>query len=338
MQELATLITGANGEIGHGLISALKENNSKNIVAMDLNKLDDSISRYCNEEITGNILDLDLINKLNNDYEFETIYHLAALLSTRAELSPQSAHDVNVGGTMNLLNLAYKQGLSRGTQINFFFPSSIAVYGLKNIKEKVSAGAIKENTYRNPYTIYGCNKLYCEHLGNYYANYYQRLNTEKYKSYIDFRSIRFPGIISSDTIPLAGTSDYIPDMLHSIGKGEPYNCFVRENTKIPFMTMPDAIGAIMQIMSVPQSNLNHFVYNIRSFAPTAKEFQKELITFFPEAKIKYEVNEKRQKMIDSWPEDTNDNAAKLDWNWQPQHSLESGLKDYLIPGVRKKYK
>ena len=338
MQELATLITGANGEIGHGLITALQKKKSPKIVAMDINKLDGSISRYCNKEITGDILDLDLMNKLNDEYEFETIYHLAALLSTRAELSPQSAHDVNVGGTMNLLNLAYKQGLSQGTQIKFFFPSSIAIYGLKNIQEKVSAGAIKENCYKNPYTIYGCNKLYCEHLGNYYANYYQRLSTEKYKSYIDFRSIRFPGIISSNTTPSAGTSDYIPEMLHTVGRGESYNCFVRKNTKIPFMTMPDAIGAIMQIMSVPRTNLNHSVYNIRSFAPTAEEFRKKLITFFPKAEIKYEVNEKRQKMIDSWPEDTNDNAAKLDWNWESQHDLESGLHDYLIPGVREKYK
>ena len=159
-----------------------------------------------------------------------------------------------------------------------------------------------------------------------------------HSSYVDFRSIRFPGIISSNTIPSAGTSDYIPDMLHTVGKGEPYNCFVRENTKIPFMTMPDAIAAILKIMSVPRNNLNHSVYNIRSFAPTAEEFQKMLITFFPDAKIKYKVNVKKQKMIDSWPEDTNDNAAKRDWNWQPQHDLESGLKDYLIPGIIKKYK
>ena len=168
---------------------------------MDLNRLDDSITSYCSEKIIGNILDVDLIDQLNGEYEFDTIYHLAALLSTRAEFYPQSAHDVNVGGTMNLLNLALEQGRSQGKQIKFFFPSSIAVYGLKNLEEKKSAGAIKETSYSNPSTMYGCNKLYCEHLGNYYANNYQCLGAEKQRSYIDFRSIRFPGIISSKTIP-----------------------------------------------------------------------------------------------------------------------------------------
>ena len=256
MRKLATLITGANGEMGHGLITTLQEKNYRNIVAMDLNQPDDTISSYCSEEIIGNILDVDLIDQLNGEYEFETIYHLAALLSTRAEFSPRSAHDVNVGGTMNLLNLALEQGRSQGKQIKFFFPSSIAVYGLKNLEEKKLAGAIKENSYRNPSTMYGCNKLYCEHLGSYYSNHYQRLGAEKYQSYIDFRSIRFPGIISSKTIPTAGTSDYIPEMLHAAAQGKPYSCFVREDTQLPFMTMPDAIGAIIQIMSVPRRNLN----------------------------------------------------------------------------------
>ena len=106
MRKPVTLITGANGEIGHGLIEALHQKNHRNIVAMDLNQLETSISSLCFEEITGNILDTDLIDQLNGEYEFDTIYHLAALLSTRAEFSPRSAHDINVGGTMNLLNLA----------------------------------------------------------------------------------------------------------------------------------------------------------------------------------------------------------------------------------------
>ena len=122
MRKPATLITGANGEIGHGLITTLYEKNYRNIVAMDLNQPDDSITSYCSEEIIGNILDVDLIDQLNGEYELDTIYHLAALLSTRAEFSPQSAHDVNVGGTINLLNLALEQGRSQGKQIKFFFP------------------------------------------------------------------------------------------------------------------------------------------------------------------------------------------------------------------------
>ena len=289
-------------------------------------------------EIIGNILDIELIDQLNGEYEIDTIYHLAALLSTRAEFAPQSAHDVNVGGTMNLLNLALEQGRSQGKQIKFFFPSSIAVYGLKNLEEKELSGTIKENSYRNPSTMYGCNKLYCEHLGSYYSNHYQRLGAEKYQSYIDFRSIRFPGIISSKTIPTAGTSDYMSEMLHAAAQGKPYSCFVREDTQIPFMTMPDAIGAIIQIMNVPRRNLNQPVYNIRSFSPTAEEFHQKLLKFFPDAEIEYEVNEKRQKMVDSWPMDTDDSAAKKEWNWHSEHNLNNGLKEYLIPELQEMYK
>ena len=337
MRKSAILITGANGEMGHGLITALHQKNNTNFVALDLNPLEASISGFAYEELMGNILDKDLIEQLNGEFEFEIIYHLAALLSTRAEFSPRSAHDVNVGGTLNLLNLAIEQGRSQGKPIKFFFPSSIAVYGFKNLDEKNAAGAIMEDSYRNPFTMYGCNKLYCEHLGTYYSRYYQRLGAEKHHCYIDFRSIRFPGIISSKTVPTGGTSDYIPEMLHAAATGEAYKCFVREDAQIPFMTMPDAVQAIQDIMIVPIESLNQNVYNVRAFAPTAEEFCQKIMDVFPKARIEYYVNQKRQNMVDSWPADTDDSAANSDWNWKPQHDLETGLKEYLIPELKKIY-
>ena len=323
--------------MGHGLITALHKRNNVNIVALDLNTLDDSISEFANEEIIGNILDQSLVEQLNGEYEFDTIYHLAALLSTRAEFSPQSAHDVNVGGTLNLLNLAIEQGRSQGKSVKFFFPSSIAVYGFSGLDEKNNSGSLKENSFRNPTTMYGCNKLYCEHLGNYYAKNYQRLGAEKHQRFIDFRSIRFPGVISSKTIPTGGTSDYIPEMLHAVAKGEPYNCFVRVDTQIPFITMPDAIFAITTLMNTSEVNISRTVYNIRSFAPTAGEFRQKVLEYFPNAKIGFQVMEKRQKMVDSWPADTDDDMAKIDWNWKPTHNLDSGMKDYLVPDLQKMY-
>ena len=337
MRKPAILITGANGEIGHGLITALHKKNTVNIITLDLNLLDSSISELATEELTGNILDANLIEQLNGEYEFVTIYHLAALLSTRAEFSPQSAHDVNVGGTLNLLNLALEQGRSQGKPVKFFFPSSIAVYGLKNKSEKQKVGTISEDKFLNPFTMYGCNKLYCEHLGTYYSQHYQRLGAEEHRSYIDFRSIRFPGIISSKTVPTGGTSDYIPEMIHAAARGEAYKCFVRKDAQIPFMTMPDAVQAILDIMVAPINNLNHTVYNIRAFAPTAEEFRKKIIEGFPQAQIEYNVNQKRQNMVDSWPADTDDSAARADWNWNPQHDLETGMKEYLIPDLKKIY-
>ena len=337
MRKPAILITGANGEIGHGLITALNKGNTVNIITLDLNQLDSSISGLASEELKGNILDEDLIDQLNVEYEISTIYQLAALLSTRAEFSPRYAHDVNVGGTLNLLNLALEQGRSQGKPVQFFFPSSIAVYGLKNRAEKQAVGCIPEDRFLNPVTMYGCNKLYCEHLGTYYSQHYQRLGAEQHHCYIDFRSIRFPGIISSKTIPTGGTSDYLPEMLHAAAKGEIYKCFVREDSQIPFMTMPDAVQAIQDIMTTPMDNLNQTVYNIRAFSPTVEEFRKKIIEVFPQAKIEYDINEKRQNMVDSWPTDTDDSAARSDWNWNPQHDLETGMKEYLIPEMKKIY-
>ena len=337
MSKTSILITGANGEMGHGLIQSLQKNKKYIIVAMDLNRLDNSISRFCSEKIIGDILDKDLIKTINKKFNFSTIYHLAALLSTKAEIYPQLAHDINVNGTINLLNMALKQSSSQGKIIKFFFPSSIAVYGLKNLKEKYFAGSVEENKYQNPSTIYGCNKLYCEHLGNYYSNYYKRLNLNDKKYNIDFRSIRFPGIISSKTIPTSGTSDYIPEMLHSVAQGKKYDCFVRKDTQIPFMTMPDAVKAIIQLMKSSHENLKQNVYNIRSFSPTVEEFEINLLKFFPKAIINYVVNEKKQKMIDGWPMDTNDNAAKYDWKWEPSHSLYLALKEYLVPELKLMY-
>lgn len=335
MRKPAILITGANGEMGHGLINALCKKNTPNIIGLDLQKLDDSISGLVSESIIGNILDEKLMEQLNGEYEIQSIFHLAALLSTRAEFSPRSAHDVNVGGTLNLLNLAVEQGRSQGRAVKFFFPSSIAVYGLKSLEAKQSAGTVKEDSYRNPKTMYGCNKLYCEHLGNYYTNHYQRLGAEVQCSFVDFRSIRFPGIISATTVPTGGTSDYIPEMLHAAARGEIYNCFVREDSAIPFMTMPDAISGILKIMSASAENMSRTVYNIRAFAPTAGEFREIVLQHFPDSGFGYQITEKRQEMVDSWPMDTDDNAAKNDWDWQPEHDLDSAFSDYLLPELRK---
>ena len=336
MRKPAILITGANGEMGRGLINALCKKNTPNIIGLDLQKLDDSISGLVSESIIGNILDEKLMEQLNGEYEIQSIYHLAALLSTRAEFSPRSAHDVNVGGTLNLLNLTVEQGRSQGRAVKFFFPSSIAVYGLKSLEAKQSAGVVKEDSYCNPTTMYGCNKLYCEHLGNYYTNHYQRLGAEVQCSFVDFRSIRFPGIISANTVPTGGTSDYIPEMLHAAARGENYNCFVREDSAIPFMIMPDAISGILKIMSTSTTaNISRTVYNIRAFAPTAGEFREKVLQHFPNSGFRYQITEKRQEMVDSWPMDTDDRAAKKDWDWQPEYDLDSAFSDYLLPELRK---
>src|SRR5512139_659145 len=193
----ATLITGANGEMGHGLIERLAQEGTQNIIAIDVRPVDESIRRMCATSHVGDILDSRLLERLQSEYEIHAIYHLAALLSTRAEFTPEAAHRVNVEGTMLLLKLAIEQSRWHGNPVKFLFPSSIAVYGLPSVAVKEKAGKVGEDEWTMPITMYGCNKLYCEHLGRYYAMYYRQLAADADASGVDFRSIRFPGLISA---------------------------------------------------------------------------------------------------------------------------------------------
>lgn len=337
MRKSIILITGVNGEIGHGLVRSLHHEGIKNMVGVDLNIPDKYVQERTQDCLVGNILDKNLLERINAQFEVEAIYHMAALLSTRAEFSPVIAHEVNVDGTLHLLDLAMEQAQSRGKPVKFFFPSSIAVYGLPNLSEKTDAGAISEDDYRYPQTMYGCNKLYCESLGDYYSHYYKRLSANDTKGLVDFRSIRFPGIISAQTLPAGGTSDYAPEMIHAAAKGEHYDCFVREDATIPFMTMSDAILAIEKLMAAPQEDLTQIVYNIKAFSPSALEFLNKVREYYPEASIDFVTNDERQSIIDSWPADVNDDQARKDWGWQASHDMDKAFKEYLIPEIRSRY-
>lgn len=333
----ATLVTGANGEMGHGLIQRLAAAGGHQIIAMDVRPIDDTLAPFCSTTLTGDILDTRLLERLASEYQIRTIFHLAALLSTRAEFTPEAAHRVNVEGTMSLLKLAIEQSRWQGAPVQFLFPSSIAVYGLPSIQEKKKAGCVREAEWTAPVTMYGCNKLYCEHLGRYYAHHYRQLAADAEKAGVDFRSIRFPGLISAETVPSGGTSDYAPEMLHAAAQGKPYACFVREDVRIPFMAMPDAITAMLALQSAPLAHLTQSVYNITSFNPSAGEIRDIVLRAFPGAAITFIPDDKRQSIVDSWPEDVNDAAARKDWGFAPAYDLRRAFEEYLIPTIRQRY-
>lgn len=334
-RQSSILITGASGEIGHGLIEQLATG-SRPIITLDLNPLQPELGKKVRKEFLGSILDSQLLERINAEYEVDQVYHLAALLSTRSEFSPVLAHKVNVEGTLNLLEFAQKEGESHGRTVTFFYPSSIAAYGLPNLDTKSNAGKVREDDYLQPMTMYGANKLYCEHLGRYYSEHYKQLAVESLGK-VDFRCVRFPGLISAVTIPSGGTSDFVPEMLHAAAKGEPYACFVRPDARIPFMTMPDAVSAILRLMAAPRKNLSRVVYNIGAFAPSAAEVQDVVARYFPRAEITTSVDAKRQGIVDSWPADVSDTAARHDWGHAPQHDATSAFADYLIPAIRERY-
>jgi len=324
--------------MGHGLIGRLAASNTDyEIVGLDIAELKPELAALCSARIVGDVLDQRLLERLVSEYEIHAIFHLAALLSTRSEFTPETAHAVNVGGTLNLLKLAVEQSRWHGHPVKFIFPSSIAVYGLPDLPTKAAAGRVVEHQWNVPTTMYGCNKLYCEHLGRYYSQHYRQLAVEEDKHGVDFRSIRFPGLISAFTVPHGGTSDYGPEMIHAAAKGEAYEAFVRRDTQIPFMAMPDAITALLALMEAPADRLTTSVYNIAAYDPTAGDFEGVIGTAFPNTSITFEPDTRRQAIVDSWPASVDDSKARADWGFEPEYDLERTFEEYLLPNVRKLY-
>jgi nucleoside-diphosphate-sugar epimerase len=338
MRKPVVLITGAGGEIGHGLIERLAADGSRHIITLDVARIDPTLARHVHREIAGSILDRNLLDRILTEFDVDLVFHLAALLSTRSEISPVTAHEVNVEGTLNLLEFAQREGESHGRPVVFLYPSSIAVYGLPSLEAKRQAGRVSEDQWASPTTMYGCNKLYCEQLGRYYAKHYKQLAADPVSGRVDFRAVRFPGLISAVTVPSGGTSDYAPEMIHAAAKGEPYACFVRPDSKIPFMAMPDGVDALLTLAQAPRARLTRTAYNLGAFAPAADEVRAEVLRAFPAAAISYANDIKRQGIVDSWPADVDDSVARRDWGFAPKYGFETAFRDYLIPTIRERYR
>ena len=335
MRAPVVLVTGAGGEIGHGLIARLAAT-GRSIVTIDIAPLEPSLARLVRREFTGSITDKWILERVLAEFEVDLVFHLAALLSTRSEFTPVTAHEVNVEGTLRLLEFAQHEGESHGRPVVFLYPSSIAAYGLPDLATKARAGRVAEDEWNTPGTMYGCNKLYCEHLGRYYARHYKQLAADTTPR-VDFRCLRFPGLISATTVPAGGTSDYAPEMIHAAARGEAYACFVRPDTRIPFMAMPDAIEALLQLAAAPRERLTRTAYNLTAFNPTAEEICHVVNQAFPGVAITWETDVKRQAIVDSWPQDVDDSAARRDWGFAPRYDFTRAFDEYLIPTIRERY-
>ncbi len=336
MRKKVIMITGAAGEIGQALIKELSATQELPLLTLDLHLLPDELAGY-STHLQGDILDQKLFSRLISEYDMGTIFHLAALLSTRAEFSPHLAHQVNVNGTLSLLQLAADQSQQRDEPVKFIFPSSIATYGLPDLPTKQRNMYVREWEWNYPTTMYGCNKLYCEQLGTYYGRYFQQL-ARATPTMLDFRAVRFPGLISAFTVPAGGTSDYGPEMLHAAAQGKPYACFVREDTTIPFMAMPDAVSALLDLWKAPIKNLQRPVYNVTSFSLSAAQFRDLVVEAFPDAQITFEPDVARQGIVDGWPANLSDSNARRDWGWEPKYDVNRAFHEYLIPNIVERYR
>jgi threonine 3-dehydrogenase len=331
------LITGANGEIGRSLVERLHHEGRHGIVTLDLTPIPDDLRALCVAGYAGNIMDRYLLDQIAAHHEITAVFHLAALLSTRGERDPELAHQVNVEGTLNLLRVAQAQSGRLGQAVKFLFPSSIAAYGIPSLEEKHACGRIREEQWNVPITMYGCNKLYCEHLGRYFTHHFRQLGALSGVARLDFRALRFPGLISAETVPTGGTSDFGPEMLHAAAQGQPYECFVGPDATIPFMAMPDAVNALVSLLEADRERLTTCVYNVGAFSVSAATIAARVRRAFPKATIDYRPDPVRARIVDSWPEAVDDSRARTDWGWKPELDFERAFDEYLLPGIRARY-
>ncbi|SRR5690554_42044 len=300
------LITGANGQIGSDLIDVLaRRYGAENVVASDLRPATEN-GRVSYESL--DVTDADRLRAIVEDYRVDTIYHLASLLSVTGEKAPGQAWDVNVNGLRHVLNIA------RERRIRVFWPSSIAVFGVGTPKNPAP-----QTTILDPSTIYGITKVTGELLCRYY---FERFG-------VDVRSVRYPGLISYKTPPGGGTTDYAVDIFRAAATGSSYTCFVRPDTRLPMMYMPDAVRAAIELMEADADAITiRTSYNLAGVGFTAEEVAREITRHIPDFEVIYDPDD-RQKIADSWPQDVDDTNARRDWGWKPEYDLPAIVNDML---------
>ncbi len=304
------LVTGATGQIGTALIPALKQKyGSSNVVAAGHKKKPESGLQDKGYYETLDVRNRNAVKRIIKEYEIGTIYHLASLLSAKAEADPQLAWDVNVNGLHNVLEVA------RNRECKVFHPSSIGAFGPTSPRDNTP-----QTTIQRPTTMYGVAKVTGELLCDYYFQHYG----------VDTRGVRFPGIISHESVPVGGTTDYAVEIFYAALQEKKYTCFLNQETRLDMMYIPDAIRAAIELMEVEEEKLvdrNAFNVTSMSFSPTelANEIKKQI----PEFSITYEVDPVRQAIADSWPNRMDDSAARQQWGWQPRYDMDSMVQDML---------
>ena len=301
------LVTGAGGQIGTELVAALNQKyGERNVFATD-KVVGRTPGATGLEEL--DVLDLPSIEKAIRKHEVDTVYHLAAILSAVGEQNPDIAWEVNMRGLKNVLDAAAKAKVKR-----LFWPSSIGVFGPDAPKDKAP-----QETALNPTTMYGVTKVAGELLCEYYS----------LRHAIDVRSIRFPGLISSEARPGGGTTDYAVEIFYAaIEKGR-YTCFLHEDTALPMMYMPDALRGAVEIMEVDGKRVKlHIGYNIGAMSFTPRELAAEIGKHVRGFTVDY-APDSRQAIADSWPRSVDDTAAREDWGWRPKFDLPGMVSDML---------
>jgi len=307
------LVTGSVGQIGTELVSALRTRYGvSNVIASDIKAPPRDFPE--GPFVWADVMNYDVMARVILENRIDSVIHLASLLSAIGEQNPQLAMKLNTRGIENVLELA------RLNKLKVFSPSTIAVFGASSPRDMTP-----DETIMRPSTIYGVTKVYLELLGEYYHRKYG----------VDFRSVRYPGVISNLGLPGGGTTDYAVEIYHEAVKKGSYTCFLREETQMPMMYMPDCIDAVIQLMEAPAERLTQRVYNVTSFSLTPMEVTKSIQELMPNFQVKYQPDY-RQSIADSWPKSLDDSKARQDWGWNPGFDLRAMTKD-MLEALKHKY-
>ncbi len=304
------LVTGASGQIGSELTLILRKRyDADNIIAAGHRRKPDQALLESGPFHYIDCRDPAKIEGLVRDNAVDTIYHLAAVLSAKAEEDPPHAWDTNLKGLWSVLEVA------RLHACRVFTPSSIGVFGPSTPPVRTP-----QDTILRPTTMYGVTKVAGELLCDYYYHRYG----------VDTRGVRFPGLISHNTPPGGGTTDYAVDIFHHALREGRYTCYLREDSCLDMMYMPDALKAALTLMDCDSSRLKHRnAFNVTAMSFTPRRIAEEIKRHIPHFTMEYRVDPLRQAIADSWPDSMDDQAARDEWGWKPDHDLSSMTRDML---------
>ncbi len=304
------LVTGALGQIGSELTVELRKRyGSANVIASDIKSDENSTVVSGGPWRILDVTDIDAISNLIREQKINMIFHMAAILSATGEMNPLLCWRVNMDGTLNILETAREESVDK-----VIIPSSIAAFGPDTPRENTP-----QKTILRPKTIYGVTKVSGELLCDYYVDRYG----------VDVRGLRYPGIISSETPPGGGTTDYAVEIYYKAIEEGRYTCFVRRNTMLPMMYMPDCIKATLDLADAEFDNLSHHSdFNVGALSVTAGDIAESIKKFIPDFEVTYEPDF-RQEIADTWPSSIDDSMARKEWGWEPDWDLDSMTADML---------
>ncbi|XP_046642887.1 L-threonine 3-dehydrogenase, mitochondrial-like [Daphnia pulicaria] len=309
------LITGGLGQLGTGLAKILRQKYGKdNVIMSDILKPSKEVVES-GPYIFADILDFKCLQEMVVNNRIDWIIHFSALLSAVGEQNVPLAIRVNIEGLHNVMELAKQY------RLRIFVPSTIGAFGPESPRNPTPNLCIQR-----PKTIYGVSKVHGELLGEYYYH----------KFGLDFRCLRFPGVISSDTNPGGGTTDYAVQIFHDALKTRQFKCYLKPDTRLPMMYITDALRSLCEFMALPPEALKQRTYNVTAMSFTPEEIVKSVQRHVPDLQVSY-APDSRQQIADSWPQVFDDSEARAEWNWKPQYDID-GMVDIMVEALRPKYK